>query len=230
MKLLNLSSLSMNRKRKFVANNKGIITIDDDSVASTLSTVSTLPESCKSQDICTTDSDSSSTTRRVVFNEMNNVYYENTKEEEDYPQRWLKAEEMKECKAQAIFLAREIYKSDQNFMVGHFTYSCVLLNAYQACKNDAFNLFHKKKAPLTSMERQRLALYVQGHAGRLGLEGLCIRDLAKDKRTRRKAVVQAVLAVQDADNTVKGIRDASMSVSRPSRLFAYELARAQAAG
>lgn len=224
MKLLNLSSFSMNRKRKLVANNKGIITIDDDSVAPTQSTVSTLPESCKSQDSCTTDSDISSSSRRVAFNEMNNIYYESTQEEEDYSQRWLKAEEMKECKTQASFLAREIYKSDKNLMNGHFTYSRVLLDAYQACMPS----FDRKKAPLTSMERQHLALYVQGHTVRLGLERLCIRDLAQDKRNRRKAVVQAVLAVQAADNTVQGIRDASMSVSQPSRLFAYELARAQA--
>ena len=76
-----------------------------------------------------------------------------------------------------------------------------------------------------------LRKYVQGHSSRIGLERLCVRDIARNKRLRRSAVVEAVLE-QQASRVPGPERDvamlhASQQVSRASRLFARELAQAQ---
>ena len=149
---------------------------------------------------------------------------------EEIKELWSTGAEMKQYKAQTAFLAKEINRAEKA-NVAPFSYHRVVLGAYDACcrmqtETDA--------SPLTEIERKHFNKWMEVSISRIGLERICIREMAQDKYARRAHVVDAVLEVQE--NLVPGVKDgdelmreAARSVSLASRLFARELAQAQAA-
>lgn len=143
---------------------------------------------------------------------------------------WSTTAEMKQFKAQTAFLAKEINRAEKA-NVAAFSYQRVVLGAYDACcrmqaETDA--------SPLTNTESKHFNKWMEVSISRIGLERICIREMAQDKYARRAHVVDSVLEVQES--LLPGMRDgdelmreAAQSISRSSRLFARELAKAQAA-
>ena len=218
MKLLRRSPLSM------VRNSFLTKTSDDElSIASQTSTFTV--------DSPTKSKSSSSPRRRVQFDTSMNVYHKNTvMDREAVRDLWSTGAEMKQFKAQTAFLAKEINRAEKA-NVAPFSYQRVVLGAYDACCRMQTEI---TTSPLTETERKHFNKWMEVSISRIGLERICIREMAQDKYARRAHVVDAVLEVQE--NLLPGIRDgdelmreASQSISRASRLFARELAHAQAA-
>ena len=168
--------------------------------------------------------------RRVRFDDKI-VYHKNVKmDREEVRELWCTSTDMKQYKAQTVFLAREINRAEKS-NAAPFSYHRVVLGAYDACCRVRTEI---DTSPLTETERKHLDKWMEVSTSRIGLERICIREMAQDKYARRAHVVDAVLEVQDS--LVYGSRDgdelmrsAAMTISRASRLFAQELAKAQAA-
>jgi len=177
--------------------------------------------------------------RRVHFNAALNVMHDSPYRDDENAvsssPTWYTADEMQAYKDQSRWVAREIYRVESQDQQ-RLSYTKVMEQIYATCCQ-APNEIQDDSSCLTPLQQKNLAKYVQGHAGRIGLDRLCIREIARSKRERRLAVVDVVLARQDE---VAGGRTpqqqhqcdqalcwASQSVSRASRLFARELALAQ---
>ena len=231
MKLLRLSSLPLNRKRKMsvkktsnaAALSKKLeednVSIESMQTAVTVSSTFSLPLHHNEDVVAPRPT-------RVSFNEQANAYYDNEQMTQDeLDGLWLSIAEMKQIKSRAIYMAKEIYQQDtQQAVNAIFTYTNTILHSFHACADGSV---------LGRTERHHLAAYVQGHITRLGLERMCIKALATDKRSRRKLLLNAVLKVQ-SQTALKGqscdeqLRAACEPLSQPSRLFARELGLALA--
>lgn len=144
---------------------------------------------------------------------------------------WSTSAEMKQFKAQTAYLAKEINRAEKS-NIAPFSYHRVVLGAYDACCRTPTET---NASPLTEAERKHFDKWMEVSISRIGLERMCIREIAQDKYARRAHVTDAVLEVQESilPGTPEGdelMREASQSISRASRLFSRELAKAQAAG
>ena len=221
MKLFRRSPLSMVRSIN-------LIKATDDEL-STTSLNSTLTVESKTKN--SRKSKQADGRRRVNFDDSSNVYHTNTQmDREEVKELWCTGADMKQYKAQTAFLAKEINRAEKA-NVAPFSYTRVVLGAYDACcriQTEATT------SPLSETERKHFDKWMEASISRIGLERICIREMAQDKYARRSHVVDAVMEVQDS--LVPGSRDgdelmreAAMAISRASRLFAHELAEAHAA-
>lgn len=220
MKLLRRSPLSMVRQGIFSK------TSDDDSTASYGSTITVdFPRKLVG------GSTSKKAGRHVHFQESANVYHTNTMMDRDeINELWSTGSEMRQFKQQTACLAKEINRAEKA-NVAPFSYHRVVLGAYDACCRVSIE---SSESPLTETEKKHFTKWMEVSISRIGLERICIREMAQDKYARRAHVVDAVLEVQE--NLLPGAREgdemmraASQHISRASRLFAMELAQAQAA-
>lgn len=90
-------------------------------------------------------------------------------------------------------------------------------------------------------DEEQLRQWLAIATARLGLERSAVRDIARDRYYRYKDLVRNVLEIQTQwdhhddevvtmrDPRAEYLRQACQSITRPSRLFARQLARAQAA-
>ena len=199
-----------------IVNNKPVD--DDSSLASVRSTITAVPTNGKKA--------RHGNLRRVHFNTSLNVTHK-SEYSVDCDTLWSTPEEMKEYKDQTLWVAREIHRleSDDSRLL---SYTKVMERTYATCCQTEEETY---TSPMTNLEHNDLCKYMQGHASRIGLERLCVRDIARNKRARRAAIVDVVLEQQAT--IVPGLlrdqamREASQAVSRASRLFARELAKAQ---
>ena len=88
------------------------------------------------------------------------------------------------------------------------------------------------------MEEQHLKRWLQGSPMRCGLEFVAILDLARGRYARRQNLLQVVMDFQNEMDTTSSedensngerseyLREACEAVSRPSRMFARQLAQA----
>mmetsp|Transcript_807 Transcript_807/g.1653 ORF Transcript_807/g.1653 Transcript_807/m.1653 type:complete len:275 (-) Transcript_807:116-940(-) len=133
------------------------------------------------------------------------------------------------------------------------TYSSVVLDAYYACcrasyqqdedddKEEEEERTTETTTVLSPTEHKALLQWMQIGLLRHGLERTAVRTIATDKRNRRAHIVRAVLDWQDDeeeetncsgyhhhhahnDESDNAVRRLSASISRPSRLFAREMA------
>lgn len=171
--------------------------------------------------------------RSVRFNEKANIYHENTSwNKEDCPDTWYSYADQRLAKARMVQLAREIHKSEKVNTAPH-SYQRVLLNAYDACCRAACHGESYDSDDLLSKEEfARLTKWTAVGFSRLGLERVCIREIARDRSNRRAHIVDAVLDAQDSlqsrYDTDELLRKVSQTISRPSRFFAAQVAKAQA--
>lgn len=193
-------------------------------------------------------SGTSSPRRRVVvsFDESRNVYHQGRRDvdEDEIRAQWFSAKEMKEFKSQAGYLAREIYRlSDHKTDSGHacLSYTLALERVYSACCQTSTNDDSLGSLHIDKTDRENFDKWISVSTSRMGLERMCVRQIAFDKRARRKDIVKAVNQVQQqtialganksendtATLMAERVRAVSQTISRPSRLFAQQLAMAR---
>ena len=168
--------------------------------------------------------------RRVKFDESQNEYHANTQMvKEECQELWYSFSDMKNFKAQTGSMAREIYRAEK-VNTATYSYSRVVLAAYDACCRVPCETI---ESPLTKLERKNLHKWMEVGLSRSGLERSCIREIAQDKSNRRSQIVDSVLDIQESlafrEDFDDVLRKATEAISRPSRLFAREVAMAQAA-
>lgn len=173
---------------------------------------------------------------RVSFCESKNIVVEPSWYQEDCKALWFSAEELHDIKQDCYSLVKLIHKKENETEgLHHDTYKNVLLRVYDACCAAEMPVDDR---PLLSRRDKGLLLKIVSKSGtRTGLERVCIREIAHDRRRRRGEVVDAVLGIQahrhvavDAERTcVELTRLSSEALSRASRLFARYTAVALAA-
>lgn len=169
--------------------------------------------------------------KRVHFEEHRNEYYTNTRVyKEECENLWYSSTEMKSFKTQTVALVKDIYRVEKNHFQQPHSFSNVVLAAYDACCEAPCET---NEPCLTKSQRKHLRKWMQVGASRHGLERMCIKGIAADKRSRRLHLVDAVLDLQESlafqrSDSDEIIRNMSEAISRTSRLFAREVARAQA--
>lgn len=209
-------------RRRTLAHKSLTIVIDDDaSVTSQSSTIRAnvdLPKKIGKRE----------RTTRVSFDESCNVYQagEVDIDKDELKQQWYSSEDMKQFKSLKALLAREIYQVSKTNPAAK-RYSRTFEKVYESCcaVDDSSD---DNEIGLEESDRKELEKWISVSYCRIGLERSCIRKLATDKRLRRRAIVRAVLGAQEEGHSDERIRQASLSVSRASCLFAMALAKAQA--
>lgn len=220
MKLFRRSPLSKVR-------NNNLIKANDDEL-STNSLNSTLTADPKGKDYKTSKK---AHPRRVHFDDSRPVCHRNMQmDREEVRDLWCSGADLKQYKTQTAFLAKEINRAEKA-NVAPFSYHRVVLGAYDACCRIQSET---DVPPLTETDGKHFNKWMEVSISRIGLERICIREVAQDKYARRVHVVDAVLEVQDGLISAcregdELMREAAMSISRASRLFAHQLAKAQAA-
>lgn len=170
--------------------------------------------------------------RRVRFNEKHNVEHHNTAIfAEDCAELWYQSHEYRQFKNNAMYMAKEITRSEQTNRAP-FSYGRVVLRAYEACLDAP----HETNASvLTPNERHHLHRWAEVATSRLGLERWSVREIGRDKSRRRRDIVDIILDIQDfysnltLEQREQKICSTSQTISRPSRLFARTIAESQAA-
>ena len=175
--------------------------------------------------------------RRVTFDESYNVVHRTTQDEDCHlTDRWETSDAMKQMKTRTVLLAREINRSDKasSAQQNNVSYPRVVLGVYLTCSAAPRET---DQSPLSATQRKQFYKWMDLAESRIGLERACIHEIRMDKYRRRTQVAHAVLEAQyrcglteqRGDRDDESIRNAARSVSLASRLFARELALAQAA-
>ena len=122
-----------------------------------------------------------------------------------------------DCKA----LARSSQASD-------CTFRRVLSSVHTSCSLHKHEIDASIGSQLCRADQMDLIKSLRKSIPHLGLEKLSIRSLHEDKIARRACATQAIMELQDQNQCPETIRRALESISRTSRLFALETARAHA--
>lgn len=181
---------------------------------------------------------------RVRFDEEQNLYcYSSTTrpEQNDYYQSrlWYSAAELKKFKVRTVSTARAFGKTDAYYWGQTFDVTTVLLTVYNACCQ---TLTERISSPLSTLEMQHLQYAFASerpcadcHVDSIvGLETLAIDAIYRDSQARRCQVVDAVLAMQEEQESTPDragchaddLCAASQSISRVPRLYARVVAQA----
>ena len=170
--------------------------------------------------------------KRVSFALNRNKEYANsTMTEDDCRTLWHTPYDFKKMKEHTNTFAKQAMKQDKARSDDQKSYSNIILRVYdQCCKVES-----EPQCNVLSNEDSRDLVYLVGKANsRTGLERVIVRDLAYDKRYRRNEIVRAVLKIQRQSinpDVINGpvnelMHLACETISRPSRLFARQLAQA----
>lgn len=153
--------------------------------------------------------------RRVSFAENENQYHvDNTMlSEEETEDLWYSADDLEDFKKSNNFACQTARRTASSANAD--SYHGCLEAAYQACSNGEL------LADASALEGQ-----LQLWPARAGLEQRMIKQYSKDKQHRREAILQ-LFATTDIDPQELG--RACEELSQPARLFAHQIARAQAA-
>jgi hypothetical protein len=163
-----------------------------------------------------------------------NETYSNTQIcKEDCIEFWYNGSDYRDFKTYNRSLVRHISKHEQ-MNRNPSLYQRTLLRTYKACL-DCTSDSTLGGSVLTTTEERQLRRVMQLSTPRLGLERSSIRAIHRDGSYRRQNIVQAVMEIQDEmeqlickDVRAQYLRQACESISRPSCIFARQLAQAQA--
>jgi hypothetical protein len=223
---------------------------DDDS--SMTSTVSVHRVSLHQKETaCSTNATTSSNNKKSVhFDEARNESYGNTLFcKEDTLDLWYTTEDHTRFKAANNDLAKEIMRSERgnNHHSTVYSYQRVMQRVYDACclveqeQQAAYDGSEDDASCcslLSSDESKHLQQWLNCATSRIGLERKSVRSIARDRHYRRKAIYNLVLEMgtmtlpllqDNNDAKTESLCQACQALSRPSRLFAHQLALAQAA-
>ena len=202
---------------------------DDSSVTST---VSVDRSSQKALPLQLRDGSATSTARRVRFDLSATETHETRYCKEDRAELWYKAVEYKHFRRSTVSAARALAQTEAKNRAA-FSYERVMERTYQICKDVINEGTESYQSLSTPQERRHLNRWAEVAPNRLGLEKWALRHIVKDKQQRRFEMIDLILDLQDAKEYVEGdraefIRKSCERISRPSRLYAQALAKAQA--
>jgi hypothetical protein len=213
---------------------------DESSVTSTIS-VHRVPLHKHATATTITTTTTTTTKKTVCFNEACNASYNNTLVcKEDTVNLWYSTEELATFKVENNDLAKEITRSERDSIQAVYSYQRVIRRVYDACLKQPFDQDDDESSTLllssllSPNDSTHLQKWLNCSLGRIGLERKSVRCIAKDVHLRRKDIYRMVLEIQEMDTTssledkAEFLRKSCQALSRPSRLFAHELAVAQA--
>jgi hypothetical protein len=157
---------------------------------------------------------------------VNKLYRNTMTCREECQEQWYSAKDYAQFKAEAKLIAAEIAKREQqraasasscflssssSSSLTSFSYQSILQHTLQACLTHTFNMSssghdnkdtvivcgkHSSSTILTKTEEQHLRQWLNAATMRLGLEGMTIREIGRDRSHRRKHIQKVVLQAQ----------------------------------
>ena len=110
------------------------------------------------------------------------------------------------------------------------TYRRVVTCAFTSCTQVQSEIEHDSAVESSLCEADQRDLYkvAKKSVHSLGLEKMAIQALFEDKKGRRAHMVSTIMKIQNRPSSIKEerIRRAMQAASRPSRIFAWEMAKA----
>ena len=162
----------------------------------------------------------------VKFDFSQNVEYESEPIYDDEAREmWYVKADYKEFKSSFIALAKQFQCYDRKISDPQ-SFKAVLVKAFKAC-GDATE--DPRSCRLERADEKALRSWL-GKGSRRGIERISVLAIFADKSARRKKISTAVLEAQenaknlDYEAKAEQIREASVKISRCSRLFAWRLA------
>ncbi|KAL7562135.1 hypothetical protein ACA910_010334 [Epithemia clementina (nom. ined.)] len=174
--------------------------------------------------------------KRVRFDEHKNKYYKGGAAKDRHVREcWYKSEDYRQFKDSANEVVLLLAQSES---VSDNSYRRVLSTVFMACCKIDTNLDsyrHLKVSLLREKDRLDLEKSVSNSNTRFGLEHWTVDILSEDRRLRRRQLVTRVYEIQRETKNLPSQFQAALirrnieSITRPSRLFALEMAQALAA-
>ena len=169
--------------------------------------------------------------RCVAFDEKRNVEYKNKQwSAEECHLHWFTAVDYQDIKDFTHSQAMLVWMSEKKTTSAN-SYKKTILRLYDAC---CAAEQETNESILSAEDQARFTEYIGTSNTRAGIEKLCIREIAHDKKYRRGELAQTVLALQASTTAgsrrsqAELIRLSSETISRASRLFARHMAVALA--
>jgi hypothetical protein len=156
---------------------------------------------------------------------------------EDTIDLWHTTEDLSSFKVENNDLAKEITRSERSIQAV-YSYQRVIERVYDACLKQPFECDDDDEDSyflLSSSDFMHLQKWLNNcdDMDRIGLERKSVRSIAKNKHFRRKDIYKTVFEIQEMETSSSledkagFLRQSCQALSRPSRLFAHELAVAQ---
>lgn len=170
--------------------------------------------------------------RGVSFDESKNVLHINVAWSfEDSKNSWYNKSDFQRMKESCNTQAKQIWKRERRIKDEN-SYMQAILRVYDICCETPKEI---DECVLSQTDKALLTVLIGKANTRTGLEKMCIRELANDKRNRRATLVDLVLKIQATHKAgsiqayTELMRLSSESVSHASRRFARHMAQALAA-
>lgn len=164
----------------------------------------------------------------VRFDEIQNTSFRNTQVcEEDIKKQWYSALDFERFKSETLIVGHEILRKESSKFPERFSYQGVLQLTFEMCcqctsETDGSVLSRQQEEDLMGRMRRSSAW--------VGLERQIVRAIVLDKCSRRRRLISLVSTPTNVSQMGEAaIRKACMKISRPSRLFARQIAQAHAA-
>eukprot|EP00977_Amphora_coffeiformis_P026352 scaffold25842_cov198-Amphora_coffeaeformis.AAC.7 len=142
--------------------------------------------------------------------------------EEDVSDRWYLSADFKQFKKDYVQLAKQFQSHDRKQSDDPLSFKAMLLKAFRTCCDTRSE---DPRDHLLSVRNNERALQKWLSKGsRRGMERISVLAIFADKSARRKKVTDAVLQAQASCQDAELIRQVSMEITRPSRIFAWRLA------
>ncbi|KAL7578116.1 hypothetical protein ACA910_012565 [Epithemia clementina (nom. ined.)] len=176
--------------------------------------------------------------RRCVYfqEEINESYSSPYSDKQETKRLWYDADEYKKFKRRYIKTIQMVLSIERDNRHDSQSYCCVLERVFDACSMTTIN--HDQNsvdagATPNDLERLNELLSIK-HSGRVGLESASVRRLRLDKKARRQELMNAIFEIQDdndypyasLDQRTRTLALVAQAISRPSRIFAAQIALA----
>jgi hypothetical protein len=189
---------------------------------------------------------------RVRFDEQRNEFYRNTQIfKEDLNDQWYTTHDNEDFKEVTNAFLREVILEDKRNKA-RYSFRRVVLRAYDACCE---SVYETDESLLSKDEEFYLTRWFSLASNLVGVERWAVRQIRQDVKNRKSLLLDRVLAIQkmgrkvaigghdddDDDDNAKDARNEFLdtqadflkksceAISRPSRLFARHMGKAQAA-
>ena len=172
-------------------------------------------------------------TKGVHFNECFNEYYHNRDFcKEEIQELWYSKLDLQDFRKDLRYSVKQAQKSElklPNVFVPRSSYLATVTRIYELSCAAADT--EEADDCLSASDKMMLHTVIQLRSHWIGLERSACKAIREDKSNRQQDLLDAVLALQNVCRTNDHLSDiimsASLAISRPSRLFAHQMAVAQ---
>jgi hypothetical protein len=185
-------------------------------------------------------------TRKVRFDESRNESYGNTEAfKEELKDQWYTTQDTEDFKDATNAFLRDVILEDKRNKA-RYSFRKVVLSAYDACCE---SVYETDASLLSKDEEYYLKQWLSLASNLVGVERWAVRQIRVDVKNRKRLLLERILAIQkmgrlvalndDAEDDVLRtefldtqadfLKKSCEAISRPSRLFARHMGRAQAA-